>query len=67
MTPRAVARKGFTQGVRLTLVEDDLDQFDSSLADMANELKAIKNVLIGLLISVTTAAVVLALNLATGS
>lgn len=66
MSSRSTIRKGFTQAVRITLIEDDIDTVETVMSDLAGELKAIKNVLIGLLISITTAAVVLALNLATG-
>lgn len=61
---RSQARAGFDMTTRVALLEDDADKMDEVMGDLHADLKAIKNVLIGLLISLSTAAVVLALNLA---
>ena len=61
---RQQARAGFDMTTRVALLEDDADKMDENFGDLHADLKAIKNVLIGLLISLSTAAVVLALNLA---
>lgn len=61
---RSQARAGFDMTTRVALLEDDADKMDEAFGDLHADLKAIKNVLIGLLISLSTAAVVLALNLA---
>jgi hypothetical protein len=64
---RTAARKGFEQGVRLQLVEEDVDDLEDEIAQAVDKLSAelakIKGVLLGMLISVTTAALLLAVNL----
>lgn len=64
---RSAARSGFDQGVRLQLVEEDVDDLEDELAKaidkLSGELAKIKGVLLGMLISVTTAAILLAVNL----
>jgi hypothetical protein len=49
---------------KLSLVVDDLDSIEEGMRDVRIELKGIKSVLIGVLVSVTTAAILLAINLA---
>lgn len=53
----------FNELQRLVLVEQDLDDHDQSFDRLAAELAKIKGILIGILISVTTAAIMLAVNL----
>lgn len=64
---RTTQRKGFEHGVRLQLVEEDVDELEDELAKaidkLSGELAKIKGVLLGMLISVTTAAILLAVNL----
>lgn len=53
--------------VRLRLIEADLDDieddFKAGIGELRGELAKIKGVLLGILVSVTTAAILLALNL----
>lgn len=75
VTPRAVARSRFEADVRLTLVEDDLDELDtgmdalrsefrSDLKALREEIAATRQVLTGILIAIVVASVMLAINLA---
>ena len=50
--------------VRLTLVEDDLDTLNEGLDALNEKLGKIMWAMVGILISVTTASVLLVLNLA---
>lgn len=61
---RAEKRSGIDIPNRLRLVEDDLDKHDATFAELRDELAKIKGILIGILVSVTTAALLLAINLA---
>lgn len=54
------------EAVRLRLVETDLDSFDGALDRMNDRLTKILWALVGLLISVTTACVLLAINAGVG-
>lgn len=53
-------------GTKLSLVVDDLDRFDDVIVDLRTELKGIKTILIGILVSTTTAAIMLAVNIGVG-
>ncbi len=55
---------GLPDPVRLSLVEDDLDTMDGGLDGLNEKLGKIMWAMVGLLISVTTASVLLVLNLA---
>lgn len=55
--------QGLDDGTRLRLIEDDLDTLESELHTMNDRLSKILWALIGLLISVTTAAILLAVNI----
>lgn len=63
---RVENRKSFDSGTRLSLVEGDLDQFDNELHTTNERLSKILWALVGLLISVTTACVLLAINIGVG-
>lgn len=67
---RVLERDGFDDLVRLRLLEGDLDSMSSTLdkafAEFHAELEGMRKVLIGILISVTTAAILLAVNLVVG-
>lgn len=62
MTPRVHDRQTFDEKTRLTLIETDLDQNDDEKEGIRQELKAMRNVLIGILGSLATASVLLAIN-----
>ncbi len=57
-------RMGLPDPVRLSHVEDDLDTMDGGLDGLNEKLGKIMWAMVGLLISVTTASVLLVLNLA---
>ncbi len=63
MSPRHDARKDFDVSTRIALIEADVDEFEVALAALANELGGIRKVLIGLLVSISTACVLLAINI----
>lgn len=63
---RATARAQFTEKVRLRLVEDDLDEHDAVMAAIGDRLSKILWAVVGVLISVTTSAILLAINLGVG-
>lgn len=60
---RTEERKGFTTPARLTLLEGDLDSNDSELTAVNEKLARILWAMIGILISTSTASILLALNL----
>lgn len=64
---RSARREQFSEPVRLTLLESDIDDMQTSVETLRRTLESIRNVLIGLLVSITTAAVLLALNLVVGA
>jgi hypothetical protein len=55
-------RQGFDASTRLTLVETDMDKNDQGMEGIKNEIKALRSVLVGILISAATASVLLAIN-----
>lgn len=63
---RVEARRDFDDGTRLRLVEGDLDKMDAELVEIRKVLNKILWAVVGLLISVTTASILLVLNLAGG-
>jgi hypothetical protein len=63
MAGRAQDRASYALDTRVSLLEGDLDKQDGELCDYRNELKAMRMILVGLLISISTASVLLALNL----
>lgn len=60
---RTSTRLNFDLPVRVTLAESDLDDNDIRHDRLAEELASVKKVLVGILISLTTSAVFLAINL----
>ena len=70
VSDRARRRETFDEKTRLRLVETDLDDLESELEagleDFRKELHAMQRVLIGILVSLTTAAILLAVNIALG-
>lgn len=65
--PRTAERKDMPADTRLLLAELDLDDHDSAIAELKATNGRILWALIGILISTTTAAIMLALNLAVGA
>lgn len=63
---RVSERQAFDDRTRLTLVEGDLDAQDNELAAIRGQLGKVLWTMVGLLISVSTACVLLGLNLAVG-
>ena len=61
---RVVDRVGQTIETRLWLVEGDLDRNDTALEEIRDELRGMTRVMTGLLVSVATAAILLAINIA---
>lgn len=62
--PRTEARASFTDAQRIQLVEMDLDKGDERFNKIAAEVAGFRKILTGILISMATASVLLALNLA---
>ena len=60
---RVEERKDFDEQVRVTLLESDADKAEKGLEAFRLELRGIRNVLVGLLLSIATAAVLLAINI----
>lgn len=63
LIPRANERAGFTDKVRLRLLESDADDHDSAIDAIMHRQDQIFGRLNGVLISVTTSVLLLALNL----
>lgn len=64
---RQQERVAFDTATRIALLEHDIDQFEDSMDHLRDELKAMNRILTGILISIATAAVLLAINIAVGS
>jgi hypothetical protein len=60
---RTADRAGYDHQVRLSLVEKDIDQVEEGMSGLRAEIAATRQVLIGILIAVTTASILLAVNL----
>lgn len=67
MPSRVNTRQSFDDKVRLTLVEEDLDKNDATHTAMADELKGIRNILMGLLITIATSSIAFAVGVAVGA
>lgn len=65
-TERARRLDRLDQPTRLQLVENDLDDHDEMFRELKSELARIKGIMIGILVSTSTAAIMLAVNLAVG-
>lgn len=66
VTGRSNARRHMELETRMFLIEGDMDASDAGLARVGQMLNKILYTLVGLLVSVTTAAILLALNLVVG-
>jgi hypothetical protein len=64
--PRTAERRGEEIPVRLMLLEGDADRVDTQMTEMNDRIGKMLWAMVGILISTTTAAVLLALNLAVG-
>ncbi len=64
---RVQNRAAFDQPTRLTLAEADLDSNDREHGAMADELKGIRNILMGLLITIATSSIAFAVGVAVGA
>ncbi len=60
--PRNVRRAGYDDDVRLKLVEDDLDGYDSELSKLTEQLQRMGKLFIGILCSLVVASVLMAIN-----
>lgn len=60
---RATDRSGFSDVVRLRLLEDDVDAHEDVMRGVNERLSKILWAVVGVLISVSTSAILLALNL----
>ena len=60
-------RANYTELTRLSLLEDDADRTDDTFTELRDELKGMTRVLTGILVSIATAAILLAVNIALGA
>lgn len=66
MVSRPLNRQDFDLPTRLRLLEVDADNADARMDQIVRELSSFKKVLTGMLVTFTTATVMLAANLALG-
>lgn len=66
MTERARRKDEFDLPQRMHLVEIDLDQHDQRFDDLMSKLGRMQGIMLGILVSTTTAALLLAANLMAG-
>lgn len=59
---RATDRQGMPQATRLSLVERDLDSMEEGMRALDQRLGNLGKILVGMLVSVTTACILLAVN-----
>lgn len=59
---RISERETFDEATRLRLMEGDLDRDDEEKDKLASKIDALNRIMIGILISVATAAILLAVN-----
>lgn len=60
---RTAERRGESTETRFLLIEGDMDRAEHSISDLTDRMGKVLWALLGILISTTTAAVLLALNL----
>lgn len=65
-TARTISRAGWELPVRVGLLEADADEHDNVLDQMNERIGKMLWAMVGILVSTTTAAILLALNLAVG-
>lgn len=67
MVTRRMARKDYEVPIRTSMLEDDADRFEQFMTDLANktsaEVAAVRRLLTGILVSVTTACILLTVNI----
>lgn len=63
---RTSDRQGLDHDFRFILAEGDLDRFEEAIGELSDRLSRVLWALLGILVSTTTASVLLALNLAVG-
>lgn len=61
---RSEDRASYPQDIRIQLIEQDLDSHEKLYKALEGRLAGIQSVLIGILVSVTTASILLVINLA---
>jgi cell division protein FtsX len=64
---RSQQRSTFPTDMRVALLEADVDEIERGIDRLREELKGIRNVLTGILISVMTGSVLVAINIVFGS
>lgn len=60
---RAADRRDYDEKYHFIVIDDDLDRFEAGQAKIDSRLASLQRIGIGLLVSMTTAAIMLALNL----
>ena len=65
--PRREARAQFDIAARTTLLESDADDHEVQLESFRADVRSIKTMMMGVLVSATTASIIGALNLAFGT
>mgnify|MGYP001569969006 CR=1 FL=1 len=61
---RAQERAGFEMATRMQLVERDLDSIESTMRELTHGQRRSQQILMGVLISVATGSILLAINVA---
>lgn len=61
--PRSEARKDFDMATRQRLLEQDMDTMEALIGSIAKDQKRMINLMVGVIISVATGGLLLALNL----
>jgi len=64
---RATDRQAFDELVRVSLLETDMDDIDAEFAKLSDAIDGMRKVLVSILVSTATAAVLLAVNLVSGT
>ena len=64
---RNAQRKDLDINTRMLLAEGDMDDHDVVLDELREELKRFRGVMLGMLVSLATAGILLAINLAIGA
>lgn len=64
---RFLERQGFDTDTRLRLIEADLDTHDNLMEKMVSKLERNNQLLVGILISITTACILMVIAMANGS
>jgi hypothetical protein len=67
LVSRQQERAGFPVETRLSLLETDVDRVESSVTGLRDELKAIRTILMGVLVSLCTGCILFTLNIVVGA